>query len=68
MKQNALDVLQENLGGAHKEFQDSVKEMCQRLNEGAELSQEELLHFLGNETAKCLADYKTAIIEAFSAL
>lgn len=68
MKQDAVDVLIDNLGGAHAEFERAVSWMCERMNNGTELSQEELLHFIGNETAKCLADYKTAIIQAFAVL
>lgn len=68
MKQDVLNVLQDNLGGAQKEFQISIADMCKRLENETELTQAELLKFIGNETAKCLSDYKTAIIEAFTVL
>jgi len=61
--------LQERLNGALNEYTRSVAEMCENLHKNGDyLSQEQLLHFIGNETAKCLSDYKTAVIDAFSQL
>lgn len=62
-----IATLKKNLDGAHSEFVSANAKMCEKLHsEGDFLSQDELLHFISNETAKCLADYKNAIIEALN--
>lgn len=56
--------LEKSLNGALDEFQQSMIDLCSRIDRGADFTNAQIVKAIANETYKCLADFRTAIVEA----